>query len=161
MPRVHHVKKARNDNPVAKRGEPYYWWKFAYCGKSFSKTQPRQSQLTRSAFYGTLYGIQERMGDELPGVECDGLEDFISDITSDIQDLIDETQGGLDNMPEQLQDADTGQLMQERIDALEGWVSELESIDTTEYKEGFDTKENRDDWVQMTKDEITSTNPGI
>ena len=38
MPRVHHVKSARKDNPVAKKGESYYWWKFRYGGKRYSKT---------------------------------------------------------------------------------------------------------------------------
>ena len=40
-PRVHYVKSARKDNPVAKKGEPYYWWQ-SYCSpKQFSKTPPR------------------------------------------------------------------------------------------------------------------------
>jgi hypothetical protein len=55
MARVHYVKKARKANPVAKKGEPYYWWKNRTPGraagvKRYSKTQPRPSQVTASEF---------------------------------------------------------------------------------------------------------------
>ena len=43
MPRVNYVKKARKNNPAVKRGESYFWWKFRYGGKQYSKTRPRQS----------------------------------------------------------------------------------------------------------------------
>lgn len=132
MPRVTFVKSARKDNPVCKKGESYYWWKFRYGGKRFSLTRPRQSQLTQSAYYGTLYSMQEGIED----YELDSYDDFETlkdDISGQIQDLSSETQDSLDNMPDQLQYSPTGELLQERIDALDGAESELDYIDEFEF----------------------------
>lgn len=63
MPRVHHVKKAMKDNRVCKKGESYYWWKFRYGGKQYSKTYPRASQLTQSDKLGRIYSAQEAVQD--------------------------------------------------------------------------------------------------
>jgi hypothetical protein len=64
MARVHYVKKARKANPVAKKGEPYYWWKNRTPGraagvKRYSKTQPRPSQVTASEFLSSCLAAQE------------------------------------------------------------------------------------------------------
>lgn len=80
-------------------------------------------------------------------------EDAIDNIISDLQDIADDLQGRLDNIPEGLQEGDVGQLLQERIDALESAISELESIDVdsvkediaTEFSEEHLTDEERDD----------------
>ena len=80
-------------------------------------------------------------------------EDAIDNIVSDLQEIADDLQGRLDNMPEGLQEGDVGQLLQERIDALESAISELESIDVdsvkediaTEFSEEYLTDEERDD----------------
>lgn len=155
MPKLHFVKKARKDNPVVKKGESYYWWQFAYCSKSYSKAQPRPSQLTRSEFYSQYFAIQERIADELPGLEEeDDFKAFIDDIVEEIQALEDDTQSKLDNMPEQLQYGDTGQLMQERVDRLIGWADELSSIDIQISDEGGD-------WQETVREEISCTDPGI
>lgn len=50
-------------------------------------------------------------------------------IVSDLESLRDDLQDRLDNMPEGLQQGDTGQLLQERIDCLDSAISELEDID--------------------------------
>lgn len=55
--------------------------------------------------------------------------DGVSNIISDLEEIRDEVQERLDNMPYQLQEADTGMILQERIDALDSAISELESID--------------------------------
>lgn len=128
MPRVTHVKKARKDNPVCKKGESYYWWKFRYGGKRFSLTRPRASQLTQSAYYSTVRSMCEGIED----YSVDSVEDFETlrdDIAGQIQDLCSETQDSLDNMPDQLQYSPTGELLQERIDALEGAESEFGYVD--------------------------------
>ncbi len=59
MPRVHHVNKARKDNPVAKRGESYYWWKFRTSSKNYSLTPPTRSQLTQSEYLTVIYSCQD------------------------------------------------------------------------------------------------------
>jgi hypothetical protein len=155
MPRVTHVKAARKKNPVCKKGESYYWWKFRYGGKRYSKTPPRGSQLTQSAYYSTVRGMCEGIED----YAVDNVDDFETlkeDIASQIQDLLSETQDSLDNMPESLQYSPTGELLQERIDALENAESEFDCIeefdfDEEEYEyedfdpEGYDTDEEREE----------------
>ena len=63
MPKVHHVKKARKDNRAVKKGESYYWWKFAYSSKRYSKTYPKASQLTQSDKLSRYYEAQETVDD--------------------------------------------------------------------------------------------------
>lgn len=58
----------------------------------------------------------------------------IDDIVSDLQEIYDETESRYENIPENLQDSDTGQLLQERMENLESVKDELESIDVDDVK---------------------------
>lgn len=60
MPKVHFVQKARKDNPVAKRGESYYWFKFRYGPKQYSKNRPKPKDLTQSQYLTVIYSCQEQ-----------------------------------------------------------------------------------------------------
>lgn len=153
MPRVTHVKKARQDNPVCKKGESYYWWKFRYGGKRFSLTYPTRSQLTQSNFLGQLYDLQ----DEQHFSECESETDFetaVDSLVNEVQSLADECQESRDNMPEQLQDANAGELLGERVEALEQWISELESVDVSIDEDlDEDEKESR---IEEVREELES-----
>jgi hypothetical protein len=129
MTRAHHVKHARKDNPDhgIKKGDSYYWWKFMRGGKHYSKTAPKPSQLTRSEFWSAVYSVQEDFT-ATPDFIAD-VESQVEEIKSRLQDISDETQSKLDNMPQGLQDGDTGQLMQKRIDAISDAIGTLESLD--------------------------------
>jgi len=59
MAKAHYVKRARKDNPVVKAGESYYWWKFRFGPKLYSKTPPKPSQLTQSPYLSVIYACQE------------------------------------------------------------------------------------------------------
>jgi len=128
MPRVHFVKAARTDNAVVKAGESYYWWKFRRGGKRLSKTRPKRSQLTQSEFYSRMYDIEDDVigaavaDDSLPGV--------IADVVSQLEELRDEQEEKRQNMPDALQDSDSGNMLQERYDGLDSAISEFEQIDT-------------------------------
>ncbi len=153
MPRVHHVKKARIDHTDdIKKGDSYYWWKFRYGGMRYSLTYPKASQLTQSPFLSEMYSIQEEMA--LIKTPEDELEDFMARI----DELGEMSQESLDNMPEQLQEGDTGQMLQDRVDAMEQWRSDLESIDLEidEELSGGD-RENR---LEEICNEIMDTEPG-
>lgn len=126
MPKVHFVKKARKDNPVCKKGQSYYWWKFRFSGKRYSLTRPKQSQLTQSEFLQTIYGIEEQIEDLTTSEDLEAQKD---EIIQQIEQLKDETEEKRDNMPDQLQDGDVGQLLQDRVDALDDMICELEGID--------------------------------
>ena len=134
MPRVTRVKSAQKDNPVCKAGEPYFWWKFRHGGKRYSLTYPKPSQLTQSAYYQSLYGLQEYLDAQEPPENEDDFEMLRDEATSQMQEIADTCQESRDNMPESLQDAPTGELLQERIDACENAISEMENV---EYPEGW------------------------
>lgn len=128
MARAHFVKSARKDNPVASKGESYYWWKFRYGPKHYSKNRPRRSQLTQSAFLATVYDIQDSTIELSDTVE--GLHTETEDLISQLEDLRDECESSLQEMPEHLQESSTsGEILQERIDALDEAISTLEGID--------------------------------
>lgn len=55
-------------------------------------------------------------------------EEGRDNIVSGLTDIKDELQDRLDNMPESLQQGDTGQLLQDRIDAIDSAISDLENI---------------------------------
>lgn len=131
MARATLVNKARKDVPGTdiKAGESYYWWKFKRGGKHFSRTAPRRSQLTQSAFYATIYDIEDEIANAEAG---DGLKDFAEDIAWRLREAGEECQNSLDNMPEGLQQGATGELLQERVSAMEAAADEFESLELDE-----------------------------
>ena len=134
MPRVTFVKAARKDNPVCKKGESYYWWKFRYGGKRYSLTRPRPSQLTQSAYFGSLRALVEQIEDTNIA-DNDDFETLRDEVASELQTIGSEAQESLDNMPESLQYSPTGELLQERVDACENASSEVESVEEFDEEE--------------------------
>lgn len=123
MPRLHFVKKARKDNPAVKAGESYYWWKHNFGPKRYSKTKPRRSQLTNSSYLATVYDLQDDLPDEIDN-------SAVQDLIQQLEELRDETESSLDNMPEHLQDSSSsGQVLQERLNLLEEAIDELNCLD--------------------------------
>lgn len=143
MPRVTHVKRAVKPNSVvtqqdiddAKSGKrpdaaAYYWWKFRYGGKRYSKNRPRASQLTQSNYYSSILSLLEDIEDtDTLNIGQEELESMRDEWVSQINDIASECQDSLDNMPESLQDAPTGELLQQRVQSMEEWADELESVD--------------------------------
>lgn len=150
--KVYHVKKARKDNPVAKRGESYYWWKFAFGPKMFSKEYPKRSQLTNSTYLSTIYEIEDGLKNRFN--DFDTLEDDVQNLIEELQELRDECEGSLENMPEPLRDtSDSAITLTERIDALDSATSELESISFPDY-EDEETEETEEEWKKGKLEEI-------
>lgn len=148
MPKVHHVKRARKAIPSidVKVGDSYYWWKHRMKGsrsgfKKVSKTRPTRSQLTMSDYLGQLYSLQD---DDRPRPSFEDLGEYRDSIRDAIQDLADQQQEKLDNMPEGLQQGDTGQMIQERIDSCENAVGDLDSIDILD-EDDFDEEDDDED----------------
>lgn len=145
MARVHHVKKARKDNPVAKKGESYYWWKPRVNGRGgairYSKTYPSRSQTTQSEFLSAAYDIADA---SIPG--CENADGFRA-VAEEIRTLGQEQQDKFDNMPEGLQQGDTGQLLEERAYECESWADELDRIadELGDGEPAGDDDENGDD----------------
>lgn len=138
MPRVHFVKKARRDyeeNNI-KKGDSYYHWSFRHGGIRRSKTYPKPSQLTQSEFLSAMYDLQEQLHEatttfsKASGIKSD-FDDFISslqEIAEGVREQGEECSSRRDNMPEQLQDSDSGQLLESRSEQCEEIANELETF---------------------------------
>ncbi len=161
MARAHFVAKARKDNPVVKAGESYWWWKFRYGGKRYSKTRPQRHELTQSAFYSSLWQVEEAFESSINKSQtAEELQAEAESMADELEMILGECQESLDNMPESLQESSaSGELLTERIEGLEGWISELQGIDF-EPEEGLD-EEGKEQWLEDVRDEILSTNPGL
>lgn len=124
MPKVTE-RKARKDYPNngIKKGDKYFYWKIktgpasGYACRSL--TRPTPSQLN-TGFAGTIGEIE---------ASIDAAEDVdgVRSVAEEIRTLGEEQQEKLDNMPEGLQQGDTGQLLQERAEGCESWAGEIES----------------------------------
>jgi len=136
MPRVH-TQKAGKDYPeygIAK-GDTYYWWKFRYGGKRKSKTYPRSSQLTQSEYLGWLYDFQEDVAGKLSTDSMESLEQSCQELKDELQEKVDELQEKLDSLPENFQYAGPGEIIQERIDSVQGCFDTLDSLEFLEDEE--------------------------
>jgi Skp family chaperone for outer membrane proteins len=81
------------------------------------------------------------------------LESEVQSIRDEITELGEEQTEKLYNMPDQLQDADSGQLLQERYDACEEWASNLDGIDYSIDVEEVDRDELLKDLQEETAEE--------
>jgi len=132
--RSHLVKKARKDYPEVgiKKGESYYWWKFNFSRMIYrSKTPPKRSQLIHSPFLAQVADIE----DQIQSATYDDWESIKDSVVSDLESLRDEQEEKRSNMPEQLQECDSGNTLQERYDGLDEMINELGAVDIEEIDE--------------------------
>ena len=127
MPRVKHV-KARKDYPDQgiKKGDMYYIARMK-TGPRSSKTIRSldpipQSRLTSSAFLSGWYSAEEEWARSNKDAEA------IRAAAEAIETLGQEAQESFDNMPEGLQQGDTGQLLENRVSEAERIAGELETL---------------------------------
>jgi uncharacterized protein YukE len=127
-------RKARKDYPESgiKAGDTYFFAQIKTGPRSSriirSKDRIPQSKLTTSAFKSTVYGIEESF-DSI--VHDNSAPDALKDIAQQLRDLGEETQGSFDNMPDGLQQGDTGQMLEERVSNCEQWADDIEQIADT------------------------------
>lgn len=121
-------RKARKDYPAhgIKKGDTY-WYLSMKTGprsstvkRSLSPFKP--SQLTTSTFLGGWYGAQEDYD------ESDGGAEAIRAASEALQTLAEEARESYENMPEGLQQGDTGQLLETRADEAESAAGELSNL---------------------------------
>lgn len=144
MVRAHFVKRARKQNPVAGKGESYWWWKWRRCPKRYSKTPPRRSQLTRSPFLSALYAIEEG----IPQDETDAaaLAGALRDAAGEVRSLGEEQAEKRDAMADRFPSGCPAmELLEERATECERIADELErAADAVEAVEGL---EDADEWL--------------
>lgn len=154
-------RKDKEGNPIVKKcdvcGEPlivgeqyrsvwnyYHQWDM-HC-ECYHKC-PR-SRWETSEYRGQVYDIQDAF-------DRDNIEGTIYDLES----LRDELEEKLDNIPEQLRDADAGCTLQERMDAVDEVIDtlnemnddiqDIESWEYEDYKEDYETEEDFEDYKEQ------------
>lgn len=155
MARATFVKSARKDNPVVKKGEPYYWWKFRYGGMHYSKLPPRPSQLTGSPFLSAIYGALESLEDLKPPLDRESAAEALRFAAEEIEQAGTEQEDNLQNMPDGLQQGETGLMMEQRAsDAAElaqnlnDFADQLDDLEgEIENREGHESLEDVEERV--------------
>lgn len=132
-----------NDEILVNVGESYYTWCFYGGQPQYSKERPKPSQLTQNWFKQELYSIQEKI-EEFEPEDVEDVATFVDDIRNDAESLRDECQEHLDNMPEQLQDSDSGQTLQERIDNLDSVIGDIDNFDS-EFESEIEKEDDESD----------------
>lgn len=88
-------------------------------------------------------------------------EDTAQSIADELDNIKDQCQDSLDNMPEGLQYGSTGELLQERIDCLDDVINELENINYDSIKEeaetNIDVEEGDENYKEELEGEIKSS----
>ena len=158
MPKVE-KRVARKDYPESgiAKGDTYYFTKMKTGPRSSrtmrSKTPFKASQLTSSAFKSAYLAAQEAWDDG------DKDADAMRSAAEAIREAGQEAQNAFDNMPEGLQQGDTGQMLEERAnycesaaDSLEGLADELDGLEEPEEPEGYDEdiapEDKSDEWIE-------------
>ena len=129
MPRVTHVKSARFDNRVCKKGESYYWWKPFRSGKHYSLTYPKPSQLCsgrKSEVMATQENLEAALGVDLDPAD---IQAACEDAAAEFRSQGEEYCEGADNMPESLQYGEQAEAMREMGESLETAADNLEQLD--------------------------------
>lgn len=111
----------------------------------------RHYEVTTSDYIRQVGEIVENWRENYPS-DTSGIDDLVSTL----EEIRDDLEGKLDNMPDGLRDGDTGNLLADRIDNLESAISDLESIDESEVMEevwsqisdDFD-EEDEDNWDDL------------
>ena len=153
MPKVKKV-TARKDYPQfgIKKGDVHYFTQMKTGPRSSKvmrqKTPFKRSQLTNSEYLAALYDWEDSKGDIAT------LDDLRASAEA-IREIAEEQQQKLDNMPEGLQQGDTGQMIQARIDACEGAADELDDIvndwESMEDGEDYEGDESEEDFIERAR----------
>lgn len=131
--KVHNVKKARTPGncsrcgSVIAIGDPYIWIKSRVSPKrSFCTAHPpKPSDITSSDKLSRLYSVLE----ELEECAVDTLDEALSLLDAAIstaEEVGDDYQQSLDNMPEGPRSGQPGMEIEEKIQACSDWAAELE-----------------------------------
>lgn len=137
MAKVQIIQKSRKEYKCSKCGKVIPVGSKYYKGEiNFGPTIIRCSDCKLEAWEVTTSDWQLSTGEIINRWEVNyGLSDSTPDeLRDEIENIMDDQQERLDNMPEGLQEGDVGQLIQERIDACEAAMDELDNIDIDSLK---------------------------
>lgn len=152
MPRVKQVKAAK-DYPQfgIKKGDLHYYTKMKTGPRSSRELRQlkpfKRSQLTNSEFLAALYDWEDNKGEA-------GSHEDVSNLAEHIREIGENEREKFDNMPEGLQQGDTGQMLEERAEACETAANELEEIASeweTALDEHTELVEQAEKWAEYVR----------
>ena len=143
---------------LIRKGDTYY--------KVSLKTGPRssrtlkslkpfkRSQLTTSDYKIRTYDVAD---DVIPAIKVPG---DLEDLKSQVEEIKSDQEEKLENLPDNLKEAPSGQTIQERIDECEEFISHLDAIEFEE-EDDYDDDEfdSYEDYVASVREEIASGCP--
>ncbi len=141
MAKVNRVNKSRKEKvcgrckQIIPVGSPYLYVDF-YSGRTAVRCTNcgfKPSETTENPYLQRVYEIREDYEEKLNNCTGEDLESIKEDLISDLESLRDEVQERYDNIPEQLQDGDAGQLLQDRIDSVESAMSDIEGVEVQDF----------------------------
>jgi hypothetical protein len=138
MGRVYNVKKAKKDNAVVSKGEPYFYMifrmgatptrKFGFAKRVLFKNYPKPSEMTMNAYKSTIRSISENLSSS--DFYRDSFEGTVANVVSTLEELRDRAQESYDNMPSHLaESSSSGQLLQERFETAGANIDAIEELD--------------------------------
>ena len=123
----------KDDKLIVKKGQEYYSWKLMYGKTQVSLTPPQPSQLTSSSFLQSFYSLRENVNISIDSITSrEEVDELISSTVDELNSLKDELEINLENIPEQLRDANAGSILTERIEALDETIAEIDGIDISD-----------------------------
>lgn len=146
MARIHLI-KARKEYVCSKCGSAIKVGDMYYKGTPYHRSPVlRCTKCGLQSYELSSSEYVQQLGD----LQCNwqktyGLYDGVwNDVQSELENIKDGCEERFDNIPEQLQDAEAGSILQERIEQLEDAINELDTIDfddiLSEAYDGLDTE---------------------
>lgn len=169
MPAKVSKQKAGKDYPEAgiKKGQEYYSWAHFRGPTQRSLTPPRQSQLTQNEELSRAYSVQEEIEDA-NATDFNTPDDLLAkrdEWVSELNDIAQELNDKLDNMPDGLREGETGQTLQERAEACEEFANELDAVYLDfaydEEVEGDEKQTATAEWFEYKLGELQNCTLGI
>lgn len=156
MAKIVTVKKSRKEHicggcgKVIPVGSPYQWISFNYggtkvrCNKCGFKPYETTSNPYFSSVGKIVYDFDKSLEDLSSLEEAETLRD---ETVNELESLKEEQEYNMENLPEQFQYTGPGEIIQERIDALDNAIDSLDSID-------FDLEEEKSEDIDEKIDKV-------
>ena len=170
--KVSSINKTRKERPCSKCGKvlpvgsSVYVWSFFYGNSSQEHTQcmecgyPKRCQLVQNEDLSSIYAVEDDFLKEVGEAnDSSAFTAAVENARSGADDVISNLEEKISNMESNnLGDSDPCQLLQERRDAIEEWIDELESVTIPDDVEGEDEEGEE---LETAKEELQNISLGI
>lgn len=120
--------------------------------------KPKLSQLTSSEYLKSIYEIQEKVESYVIGRDtAEEYYQFVLEIIDELNEIKENLEEKMDNIPENLQFSETYSLLEERLSCVESVIEQLEDLDnydTFSRDDAIDELEISDDNIEESEEDI-------